>query len=77
MCFNAVHPITIQDGLSPLYVASQEGHTDVVDILVKAGADVNQAITVVCLFVNELGVHDAQICVYFKEIVFLPLYLLE
>ena len=48
MCFNAVHPITIQDGLSPLYVASQEGHTDVVDILVKAGADVNQANTVVC-----------------------------
>ena len=31
--------------MNPLYVASQEGHTDVVDILVKAGADVNQATT--------------------------------
>ena len=30
---------TLQDGLTPLYVASQEGHTDVVDTLVKAGAD--------------------------------------
>ena len=30
-------------GASPLLVASQEGHTDVVDILIKAGADVHQA----------------------------------
>ena len=46
---------TVQDGASPLYVASHEGHTDVVDILVKAGADVNQANTVVCLL--TLGAH--------------------
>ena len=41
------HPfsLTVQDGLSPLYAASQEGHTEVVDVLVKAGADVNQACT--------------------------------
>ena len=44
-CFT--YTITIQDGLSPLYVASEYGHTDVVDILVKEGADVNQAATVV------------------------------
>ena len=46
MCcvYNLSHVvINIQDGLSPLYVASREGHTDVVDMLVKAGADVNQA----------------------------------
>ncbi|CAI8051151.1 Ankyrin repeat and KH domain-containing protein CBG24701, partial [Geodia barretti] len=30
---------------SPLYVASQEGHSDVVDILLEAGADVHQATT--------------------------------
>ena len=42
---------TVQKGRSPLYVASLWGHTDVVDILVKAGADVNQATTVVCAFV--------------------------
>ena len=40
--------LTVQDGLSALYVASQEGHTEVVDVLVKAGADVNQACTKVC-----------------------------
>ena len=46
-CHCFTYTITIQGGASPLYVASQEGHTDVVDILVKAGADVNQANTVV------------------------------
>ena len=40
--------LTSQDGVSPVYAASQEGHTDVVDILVKAGADINQAMTEVC-----------------------------
>ena len=38
----------IQDGLSPVYIASQKGHTDVVDVLVKAGADVHQACSRVC-----------------------------
>ena len=37
--------LCLQDGASPLYVASQEGHTDVVDILIKAGADIHQATT--------------------------------
>ena len=37
---------TVQNGASPLYVASQEGHSEVVDVLVKAGAYVNQATTV-------------------------------
>ena len=40
--------LTVQDGFSPVYVASQKGHTDVVDVLVIAGADVNQATTKVC-----------------------------
>ena len=40
--------LTLQDGVSPVYVASQEGHTDVVDVLVKAGADVSQITTKVC-----------------------------
>jgi ankyrin repeat protein len=34
-----------KDGASPLYMASQEGHSDVVDILLEAGADVHQATT--------------------------------
>ena len=47
---------TVQDGASPLLAASQEGHTDVVDILIKAGADIHQAITEVCI--SWVG-HDA------------------
>ena len=34
-----------QDGVSPVYVASQKGHTDVVDLLVQAGADIHLATT--------------------------------
>ena len=34
-----------QNGLSPVYVASQEGHTDVVELLVQAGADIHLATT--------------------------------
>ena len=39
------YSLTVQDGGSPLYVASHEGHSDVVDILLKAGADVHLATT--------------------------------
>ena len=37
-----------QGGYSPLYAASQEGHTDVVDILLRSGEDVHQTIIKVC-----------------------------
>ena len=40
---NIIH--CIQNGISPLYAASQNGHTDVVDLLVRAGADVHLATT--------------------------------
>ena len=43
--------LCLQDGASPLYVASWEGHTDVVDILIKAGADIHQA-TKVCVILD-------------------------
>ena len=45
------HTLTIicccqtQDGFSPVYVASHNGHTEVVDLLVQAGADIHLAIT--------------------------------
>ena len=32
---------SLQSGRSPLYVAIEKGHTDVIDTLVKHGADVN------------------------------------
>ena len=39
------YSLTVQDGASPLYIASQYGHTAVVNILLEAGADVHQATT--------------------------------
>ena len=48
----------LQKGFSPLYVASQEGHTDVVDILLRKGADVNQTATdEVCATINLCVCH--------------------
>ena len=35
-------PLT-QDGATPLFIASQNGHSDVVNILIKNGADINLA----------------------------------
>ena len=37
---------TVQSGISPLYIASREGHTAVVDSLLKSGANPNMATTV-------------------------------
>ena len=34
-----------QNGYSPVYVASQNGHTGIVDLLVQAGADIHLATT--------------------------------
>ena len=45
------HTLTIfcccqtQNGISPVYVASGKGHTEVVDLLVQAGADIHLATT--------------------------------
>ena len=36
-----IHSV-IQNGTSPLFIASQEGHMEVVDVLVKNGAAINQ-----------------------------------
>ena len=33
----------LQDGLSPLHMASQEGHLDVVKTIIAAGANINEA----------------------------------
>ena len=58
--------ISVQDGLSPLYVACQNGHKLTVDVLLKNGANVNLATTVsmslyrvfkTCMPVTLLDVH--------------------
>lgn len=41
--------LCLQKGVSALYVASQEGHTDIVDILINAGADIHLATTEVAI----------------------------
>ena len=43
MCSSIAHISVIQTGTTPLYTASQHGHTDVVDTLIRAGVSVNQA----------------------------------
>ena len=35
--------LCLQNGFSPVYGASEYGHTDVVDLLVQAGADIHLA----------------------------------
>ena len=31
------------DGMTPLFIAAQQGHIDILRVLVKAGADLDQA----------------------------------
>ena len=48
------HLLHAQDGFSPLYFASQNGHTEVVDVLLQAGADVHQAVAkYVCHYLHS------------------------
>ena len=39
----------LQDGVSPLHLASYEGHLDIVKTLIEAGANINQANKVKCV----------------------------
>ena len=47
----------IQDGATPLYMASQDGHTTTVDVLLRNGADPNIATNVsvvyTCIYVSS------------------------
>ena len=55
---------TVQDGVSPVYVSCDYGHTNVVNVLVKAGADVNQALTKVCHWCATAYVKSSQVRTY-------------
>ena len=48
-------PLT-QDGATPLFMASQNGHSDVVNILIRNGADVNLSWEVCNNYVQQYGV---------------------
>ena len=43
---------SVQDGISPLFIASEKGHTDIVDLVLNAGADVHQTNKVYTSFVH-------------------------
>ena len=55
------HTLTIfcccetQIGVSPVYVASQNGHTEVVDLLIMAGADIHLASTKVHISIHTVS----------------------
>ena len=53
--------ILLQGGYSPVFVAAQNGHTEVVDILVQAGADIHQATTVVCTHLEKISIQCLQL----------------
>ena len=47
-CYLFPHPLLLplidkQDGFTPVYAASQIGQRDIVDLLIKAGADIHLA----------------------------------
>ena len=44
-----------QDGRTPVYIASYNGHTDLVDLLVEAGADIHLAETKVYIYLVHTG----------------------
>ena len=46
-CISLYHTFSsTQDGVTPLYVACQNGHTQTVDVLLKNGANPNLTLTV-------------------------------
>ena len=53
----------VQDGLSPVYTASWNGHTEVVDLLVQAGADIHLATTKVHVSTRTLSSSVAAVVV--------------
>ena len=52
-CCHSYFP-PVQDGFTPLYVACDGGHKQIVDILLKNGANVNLTTTVSVFVVNEI-----------------------
>ena len=67
----------VQDGITPLYVACQNGHKQIVIVLLKNGANVNLTTTVSSLSgaYSELSswLYTALICMYAISLLSTPL----
>ena len=62
---NRANPLTeTRTGVSPLYVASRNGHKDVVKILLKFEADVTRVCTEVCVCVCVCVCTCVCVCVF-------------
>ena len=61
MCYSVL--TLSQDGFAPLHVASQEGHYQVAELLLQAGASVEQE-TKVRWGVGQVCVCDTEQCTY-------------
>ena len=46
LCLSLIHDHPTQDGATPLFIASQNGHSDIVNTLIRNGADINQPLNV-------------------------------
>ena len=57
----------VQNGFSPVYIASENGHTEVVDLLVQAGADIHLATTEEVHVGRVLGL-DGSVTILFHEL---------
>ena len=55
----------MQDGMSPLFAATVNGHTDIVDLLVRAGADVHLSTTEVLPLYKVVSVSHSMLHLLF------------
>ena len=46
---------TLQDGFSPLHIASQKGHVDVCTLLIERGANLNSQTKVGTIIIDDIG----------------------
>ena len=69
----------VQDGITPLYVACQNGHKQIVNFLLESGANVNLTMTVSSLLgaYSELSSWLQHLfCMYAISLTFLWLYII-
>ena len=54
--------------MTPLGYASYEGHTDIVELLLEKGADVNALNQVICFFTSQMYMLCCNACAFFWQL---------